>query len=1091
MRKLRLEVLHERLETLQDRLRQAETRTVNREPIVAATTTTAAANIPTEVIPPGSTSTAGEDENDYVVFPDGEALDHSLFEESEDEIDIETKSGEHEEAVFNESAGVKAGSLSSAQLSHAVEQIELMKRFIEIRREPSAAARAELTEALRPLERRVMMNESDQNLRFQMNHIRDVSPDRSIPVSDNSVDIDELVEQELIQNMESAWRDCGSDVSLDSDSGSDSSSNSDDEEYLKRSEAKSIKKLKKGLVNKWHASLMEEYDRSMEGVAVSQSESEQSMNMLSMLGDLIDRELVDDKNKDESKDEGNVEEMKIDSMLDAAVSNEETHSNISNYDQINSESIIESSEINETIVDVAVEPRPAVNDPFPVGIRRRRISHRFPQPNRAIENAQIGATNVNPLVLRPDGLNQIDAVQHEGNLVPAADNIAPVMNNQPEGERNDGFFSDLTSWFFLVVAYVIVFQITYDALPVLLGRAVLTVLQMRGSLTAFMSDVAKVAHFNAGNLTKLIVTSALYLSGDLSTGDNSSIPDIDFPSSSSASGIYNSDIVPSSSSSILSDIFSNPALELQHGTWLLDQLDLLVNNDTNIQDESILLVYVESLVGFCVIAFIVVLALICYFFFYVRSASAMKRYIYTQFAMASQYTSITIKGAGLAYIELGLTPKLIGFLLSIATIKVFQTTFEDRFDICYDLPILCGCVVWAVGVMLMFHFSIVLMSLHSLLREEVIYGVIPGARDYDAMIETVIGFYDNKSIWEHMKRIFISISLNLFLFVCIVFIPLHFGHILFPLSGLNPLKFRVASKSSGTELERSVELLVSHMLLPFLIERSQGDALDTLFRAILGVGGRMFKVGYLLNPHAFPFARVVPPQDTNNILHVRVLQLNAAVDNEIATADTNSIDAGVATDLSPDQQPQVTAANSTLTATASSDSSSIPIMMSQPIRQRAIIDMEKFSIEFRTCAFVLTVLICLSIAYSATLHITLMTGRFLVSFIDAKADHDANNLCVGVAACCGLIYACSFIARDFRSIELWNSIKTVFNKWGRIAVKLSIVSIFGLSLPPLLVGILNEAILLNPLTVAHDETPSFPLFRSWALGVIILKGWIK
>jgi hypothetical protein len=369
----------------------------------------------------------------------------------------------------------------------------------------------------------------------------------------------------------------------------------------------------------------------------------------------------------------------------------------------------------------------------------------------------------------------------------------------------------------------------------------------------------------------------------------------------------------------------------------------------------------------------------------------------------------------------------------------------------------------------------VLISLHNLLREEVADGLIPGVRDYDAMIETVIGFYDNKTIWMHMKRIFINLSLNLILFICLIFVPLHFGHILFPFTGLSPLKFQFASKSSaGTELERSVELLVSHMLLPFLVERSQGNALDKLLRAILGVGAQIFKVSYLLNPHAFPFARVVvPPQDTLDVIHVRNFQ-----------ADTGVI-AGVDQQVNESELSNTTIATDNTTTTVTSTPR--PFSLSQ----LSAIDIEKFSFEFRICGFVLFVMVCLSVSYSAALHITLTTGRFLVSLVDATANHDANNLCVGVAACGAMVYAGSFIARDFRSMELWNSIKAVFHKWGRIGLKLTVVSLCGLSVPPLLVGILNEAILLNPLTIAHDETPSYPIFRSWALGIIILKGWIK
>lgn len=1051
-----MEVLHERLQTLQNVLRRAEAHAVHREPapdpmhppepapgpaVEPAAADPVASLLSTNV---AESETVDEPADNASINPTEGASDAALpsslmetqFISALDEMNDRDNGGDTagDDERHNRLAEDELGAtLSSSQLSRAVEQIELVKRFIEIRREPSAAMRAELHEALRPLERRVLMNEVDRDFRFGMNRIREFSPDRLVPASDSRDTEEFLAEQELNDSMESAWRDCGSDMSRGSSASVDIADicnglleNENDELHESMIDQRS------------NDALTEEQIRAVGDANVTvrpPQGSGDSLNVVSMLGDLIERELTDATIPvGEWADE--------EAMTDMSEANEIATEGPARDPITYVERSFDGDRPDEN-------NQPIAHDPFPVGIRRRRAP-RFRRPARENEVALAEpavAADMNPLVLnRPENPAAGGAAgQADGNAAAA---------NQPARARdpNDGLFPALTSWFFLVAAYVVVFQVTYEALPVLLGRAVLRVLSLREFMARFMADVARVSQLKNANFTSL-VGEGIVLLGNVtnSSGSGSELAKV---------GVLSPDIAEADSS-ILSDLFSNSALEFQHGAWLFDQLDSLVTTGSAFDDESSVVMYMESIVGFFAFALIIQIALTIYFFCYVRSARAMGRYMYTQFAAVGRYVFATLKGTSLAYLELGLPPKLMGFLISVATIKVFQTTFEDRFDVCYELPILCGFVVWAVGVVLIFHFSIILISLHNLLREEVVDGLIPGVRDFDAMIDTVIGFYDNKTTLAHLKRIFITTSLYLFLFVSTIFVPLHFGHYLFPFMGMTPLKLRFAHKSSGTELERSVELLVSHMLIPFLIERSQGGVLDKLLRFILSAGGQIFKVGDLLSPGVFPFARAAPPQDTLDVLHVRAFEAVAPADG---AAEPSTVEPLLIDDpLSPRTTPRAT----------------------------RWIDIEKFSVEFRVCAFVLFVLLCLSFAYSAALHVTLTTGRFLVSFIDAKAEHDANNFCVGVATCGGLVYAGSFIVRDIRSVELLHSIKTVFNKWGRIGAKLVVVGVCGLSVPPMLVGILNEAIVLNPLSVALDETPSFPLFRCWALGVIILKGWIK
>ena len=107
-------------------------------------------------------------------------------------------------------------------------------------------------------------------------------------------------------------------------------------------------------------------------------------------------------------------------------------------------------------------------------------------------------------------------------------------------------------------------------------------------------------------------------------------------------------------------------------------------------------------------------------------------------------------------------------------------------------------------------------------------------------------------------------------------------------------------------------------------------------------------------------------------------------------------------------------------------------------------------------------------------------------------EHDLFAMCIGVLVCWLIGQAIAYVSRDFNhNNRAWVSLYTVVSKWSWIGCKLIIVSVLGLTLPPLLVGLLNEAIFLNPLAVSLTETPCYPFFRCWAIGLIYLKGWIK
>lgn len=132
-----------------------------------------------------------------------------------------------------------------------------------------------------------------------------------------------------------------------------------------------------------------------------------------------------------------------------------------------------------------------------------------------------------------------------------------------------------------------------------------------------------------------------------------------------------------------------------------------------------------------------------------------------------------------------------------------------------------------------------------------------------------------------------------------------------------------------------------------------------------------------------------------------------------------------------------------------------------------------------------------------SIYIIIVVMHLFLSYIaimhSGNADHDVYAMCIGVTVCWGLSQIITYIARDLHSHRRAALITffAVTSKWLFIGIKALLVIAVSLSLPPLLIGVLNEAIFYSPMSVGWTETPVYPLFRCWALGVIYMKGWIK
>lgn len=94
-----------------------------------------------------------------------------------------------------------------------------------------------------------------------------------------------------------------------------------------------------------------------------------------------------------------------------------------------------------------------------------------------------------------------------------------------------------------------------------------------------------------------------------------------------------------------------------------------------------------------------------------------------------------------------------------------------------------------------------------------------------------------------------------------------------------------------------------------------------------------------------------------------------------------------------------------------------------------------------------------------------------------------------------MCWACSYFFKYFvrdvvQNANLGALIRTAF-KWAMITLRVIILGVIWLTVPPLLIGCLFEVIVVTPIRTSAIETPKYPFVQCWALGFVVLKIWTR
>lgn len=146
--------------------------------------------------------------------------------------------------------------------------------------------------------------------------------------------------------------------------------------------------------------------------------------------------------------------------------------------------------------------------------------------------------------------------------------------------------------------------------------------------------------------------------------------------------------------------------------------------------------------------------------------------------------SWVVVGSVLLY-DGGVLPQLLGWLIGVATLRVFDTSLQERLDLCSTIPVICGIAHWLAGVFFMMHLNVIVSELRSMIRQDLLQDFIPDLQPRD--IEDLgLDQIANHPISGLIRRALMNTCIYIPAVMFAVMVPARLGHLVSPCG--RPLK---------------------------------------------------------------------------------------------------------------------------------------------------------------------------------------------------------------------------------------------------------------------------------------------------------------
>lgn len=177
---------------------------------------------------------------------------------------------------------------------------------------------------------------------------------------------------------------------------------------------------------------------------------------------------------------------------------------------------------------------------------------------------------------------------------------------------------------------------------------------------------------------------------------------------------------------------------------------------------------------------------------------------------------IVIKVALLVVFEICVFPFICGVWIDVCSLKLFNTTFNDRIHNFETSPGTSVFLHWLVGMIYVFYFATFVFLLREVLRSGLLWFLRNlNDPDFNPVQEMI-----QLPVFRHIRRFMTSVTLFGFSVVLLLLIPIKI--IIFVQTNFSGkiLPYNVSSSSETLSTELSIELIWLHAALPALLEQN-------------------------------------------------------------------------------------------------------------------------------------------------------------------------------------------------------------------------------------------------------------------------------
>ncbi|RNA37476.1 E3 ubiquitin- ligase MARCH6 [Brachionus plicatilis] len=406
---------------------------------------------------------------------------------------------------------------------------------------------------------------------------------------------------------------------------------------------------------------------------------------------------------------------------------------------------------------------------------------------------------------------------------------------------------------------------------------------------------------------------------------------------------------------------------------------------------------------------------------------------------------IVIKVALLVIFEICVFPFICGVWIDICSLKLFNTTINDRLSSFENSPGTSVFIHWLVGMMYVFYFATFVFLLREVLRSGLLWFLRNlNDPDFNPVQEMI-----QLPVFRHIRRFLTSVTLFGFSVVLLLLIPVKIIGYFQANFSKKILPYNVSSSSETLSTELSIELIWLHAALPALLEQNHIRSWAKNMIKIWALA-----VAWLLDLKSYLLGDQQNADDVNNA--------NNQANNNLVPAQIGQNPFQFNVGLAHQALLQNTAPYTT-----------------QPYTKPNY---------FKLRILALIVLMSLSLLFfSISLIVIPVTfGRYLLyQLVGSDKINDLYTIITG-----------------FYSIWLTIRLSTIFYNWVQIGlyqlfkkfrericifskVFIGLSMIFGFI--PILFGLLFQKIVINPISCNLDQTPVHSIWQIWALGVLLTK----